>query len=233
VVKDGKTSPREPKRFRVPDELLDMVKKRVVKGIRDETKKFKKKQVPRKDYDFEESGKEWSKKVMQFLWVKWAETYVKPEEKDEENKIKAKLLQKDFEDAQFWWGNAPVTNLMRLNTKQSDGWMCGLNIADRQIKKKMLECNLPRTAIFNGLALHAAIQPYFTFLGDESESDDEDDEDELALTPVIVQKWYNLGGARWQGTVEHGQEQVTTASLRDGLQQAMHAGQEWGDEEGA
>ena len=33
VVKDGKTSPREPKRFRIPNELLDVVKKRVVKGI--------------------------------------------------------------------------------------------------------------------------------------------------------------------------------------------------------
>jgi hypothetical protein len=71
--------------------------------------------------------------------------------------------------------------------------MCGLNITDRQIKKKMLECNLPRTAIFNGLTLPTAIQPYFAYRA-ESESDDEDDEDELALTPVIVQKWYNLGG---------------------------------------
>jgi hypothetical protein len=61
------------------------------------------------------------------------------------------------------------------------------------IKKKMLDCNLPRTAIFNGLALPAAIQPYFTYR-DESESDDEDGEYELALTPVIVQKWYSLGG---------------------------------------
>jgi hypothetical protein len=55
-----------------------MVKKRVVKGIRDETKKFERKGVPRKDYDFEESGEEWSKKVIELFWVKWAETYVKP-----------------------------------------------------------------------------------------------------------------------------------------------------------
>jgi hypothetical protein len=59
VVKDGKSSPREPKCFRIPNELLDVVKLSVVKGIRDETKKFEKKQVPMNDYDFEESGEEW------------------------------------------------------------------------------------------------------------------------------------------------------------------------------
>ena len=183
VVKDGKSTPREPKCFRISDELLDMVKKRVVKGIRDETKKFERKGVPRKDYDFEESGEEWSKKVIELFWVKWAETYVKPEEKDEENKIKARQLQKDFDDVQFWWGNAPVTNLMRLNTMQSEGWVCGLDITERMIKKKMLDCSLPRTPMFNGLALPAAIQPYFTYR-EESESDDEDGEYELPLTRV-------------------------------------------------
>ena len=60
--------------------------------------------------------------------LKWAETYVKPEEKDADNKIKARELQLEFDNAQFWWGNAPVTNLMRLLKMQSDGWLCGLDI---------------------------------------------------------------------------------------------------------
>jgi hypothetical protein len=135
---------------------------------------FVKRRTPKKEYDFEVSGTEWAKKVMEMFWVKWGETYVTSEETDEENKIKAKELKKEFDNAQFWWGNSPVDNLLELNRLRADGWVCGLDITDRMIKKKMLDCNLPRTAIFNGLALPAAIQPYFTYR-DESESDDEDE----------------------------------------------------------
>jgi len=115
---------------------------------------------------------------------------VKPEETDEDNKLKAKVLKKEFDDVQFWWGNSPVDNLLELNRIQADGWVCGLDISTRDIKKKVLECNLPSIATFNGVNLPPAIQPYF----DYNETDSEEEEDDVELTPVIIQKWYALGG---------------------------------------
>ena len=157
VVVAGKSTLREPRNWRRANDMLEDVKKRIVKGIREETKAFVKHQTPRTEFDFEVSGEEWAKKVMELFWVKWGETYVKPKETDEDNKIKAKELKKEFDNAQFWWGNSPVDNLLELNRLRADGWVCGLDITIRDIKKKVLECNLPPIATFNGVGLPPAI----------------------------------------------------------------------------
>ena len=190
VIMWGKSTPREPRSWRRANDMLEEVKKRVVKGIREEQKAFVKRKIPKKEYDFEVSGTAWAKKVMEMFWVKWGETYVKPEETDEDNKLKAKVLKKEFDDVQFWYGNSPVDNLLELNRIQADGWVCGLDISNRDIKKKVLECNLPSIGAFNGVSLPPAIQVYFEY----NEPDSDGEEDDLELTPVVMQKWYSLGG---------------------------------------
>ena len=190
VVRDGKNTPREPRSWRRANDMLEDVKKRVARGVRDEQKAFVKKKIPKKEYDFEVSGPAWAKKVMELFWVKWGETYVQPEETDEDNKIQAKVLKKEFDDVQFWYGNSPVDNLLELNRIQASGWACGLDITNREIKDKVLECNLPAIGTFNGVNLPPAIQPYFDYDG----SDSDDEGEGLELTPVVMQKWYALGG---------------------------------------
>ena len=58
VMKDVKKVPREPERWTLANEMLKVVKKKVVKGVRDEAKALQ------KDYDIDVSGKQWAKKVM-------------------------------------------------------------------------------------------------------------------------------------------------------------------------
>ena len=103
VIVSGISTPREPRSYRRANDMLEDVKKRVVKGIREEERAFVKRNTPKKEYDFEVSGTAWAKKVMEMFWVKWGETYVKPEETDEDNKMKAKELKREFDNAQFWW----------------------------------------------------------------------------------------------------------------------------------
>ena len=67
VVKDGKKIPRELERWTLADEILENVKTKVVKGVRDEAKSFHKHKTPKKDYDFEVSGKKWANKVIDVL----------------------------------------------------------------------------------------------------------------------------------------------------------------------
>ena len=45
---EGKNTPREPKSWRRANDMLEDVKKRVIKGIRDENKAFLRYQIPRK-----------------------------------------------------------------------------------------------------------------------------------------------------------------------------------------
>ena len=42
VLKDEKKIPREPERWRLADEMLEVVKKKVVKGVREEAKALQK-----------------------------------------------------------------------------------------------------------------------------------------------------------------------------------------------